>query len=313
MIKSVTITNEVEEAVLITLNDIEPDSGLFITEIEGLGPAKADINMTKLTTQSGSKYNSSRANGRNIVMHVRFLHAESIEDVRLSTYKYFPLNRKITFHIETDRRIAEVEGYIESNEPDIFSEEESATISIVCESPWFIDSTDNGIQVLPFSDVISEFEFEFSDDNSPSIIFSTLQIYGEKHLYYRGEAETGVIFSIIAIGQFTDPIVYNNMTKEYMKLSTEKILEIVPADPDGTGGSSIQYGDEILISTIPNNKYVKYVRLGKEYNIINALDKGSTWFKIHPGDNIFSYTSKNKNQDTNMVCEVRAQVLYQGV
>ena len=112
MIKTVTITNPNGEEVTIELGEVEPQSGLFITEIEGLGPPKADINMTSLAAKDGGLYNSSRANGRNIVMHVRFIKASSVEEVRLLTYKYFPLKKRIKFNVETENRIAETEGYI---------------------------------------------------------------------------------------------------------------------------------------------------------------------------------------------------------
>jgi len=194
VIKLITITNPNGEELTINLDDIEPVSGLFITEIEGLGPVKADINMTELAAKDGSKYNSSRANGRNIVMKVRFIYASSIEEVRLLSYKYFPLKKRIKFHIETDNRIAEVEGYIESNEPDIFSQEETASISIVCESAWFKDASDDGIQVIDFSDIVPLFEFEFEDDDeeSPTIEFSSLEIRRENVITYNGDTDNSI-------------------------------------------------------------------------------------------------------------------------
>lgn len=302
MIKYIAVTNDFGEQLKVTLSDIEPSSGLFITEIEGLGPVKADIKMTDLAAQDGSKYNSSKANKRNIVVHFRFV-TENIEEARQLTYTYFPLKRKVTFYIETDSRMAETEGYVESNEPEIFSEAETAAISIVCESSWFNDASPDGIQILPFSDLVNLFEFEFSDDNSPSIIFSAIELKRENVINYRGEAETGVVMDIYAGGPFTNPTIYNNITREKMTINTTKVASIV--------GSEIVSGDIIQISTVKNDKYIKLIRAGKEYNILNALDKDATWFTIHPGDNIFSYTAETG--ELNMQFEMRAQVLYQGV
>lgn len=162
MINSVTITNKNGEILTINLKDVEPESGLFISEIKGLGPVKASINMTDLATMDGAKYNSARAEKRNIVLSVIYL-CDDAETARLLTYKYFPLKQPIKFQIETTNRFAEVTGYIESNEPDIFEEQANAQISIVCDNAYFKDASPGGIQILPFSDIVSLFEFEFAD------------------------------------------------------------------------------------------------------------------------------------------------------
>lgn len=302
MINSVTITNKNGEILTINLKDVEPESGLFISEIKGLGPVKASINMTDLATMDGAKYNSARAEKRNIVLSVIYL-CDDAETARLLTYKYFPLKQPIKFQIETTNRFAEVTGYIESNEPDIFEEQANAQISIVCDNAYFKDASPGGIQILPFSDIVSLFEFEFADDSSPSIEFSAIEIKRENVLTYLGETETGVIISMYAMGPFTNPVVYNNKTLEFFKIDTTKVASIV--------GSAIQVGDEIRISTVMNDKYIKFIREGRTYNILNALDKDSDWFTLEPGDNIFSYTAATG--ELNIQFEISAQILFTGV
>lgn len=305
MIKSVTITNPNGEEVTINLGDIEPQTGLFITEIEGLGPPKADINMTSLAAKDGSLYNSSRANGRNIVMHVRFINAASIEEVRLLTYKYFPLKKRIKFHIETENRIAETEGYIESNEPDIFSEEESATISIVCESAWFKDASVNGIEIVDFSDIVSLFEFEFEDDDeeSPTLEFSSIEPKRENIITYYGDADTGFTMRMFIGGTVVNPVIYNIETQERMKINTSKVAAIV--------GSAVKSGDEIRIISEAANKSITLIREGRSYNILNALDIDATWLVLHEGDNVFSYTADSG--ELNIMFKIESQILLQGV
>lgn len=305
MIKLITITNPNGEELTINLDDIEPESGLFITEIEGLGPVKADINMTELAAKDGSKYNSSRANGRNIVMKVRFIYASSIEEVRLLSYKYFPLKKRIKFHIETDNRIAEVDGYIESNEPDIFSQEESASISIVCESAWFKDASEDGIQIIDFSDIVPLFEFEFEDDDeeSPTIEFSSLEIRRENVITYNGDTDNGFIMRMFIEGSVTNPSIYNIETLESIKIDTAKVAAIV--------GSAVKAGDEIRIDSIQNEKSVTLIREGKSYNILNALDINAAWFVLHPGDNLFGYTADSG--ELNIMFRIESQILLQGV
>ena len=305
MIKTVTITNPNGEEVTIELGDVEPQSGLFITEIEGLGPPKADINMTSLAAKDGGLYNSSRANGRNIVMHVRFIKASSVEEVRLLTYKYFPLKKRIKFHVETENRIAETEGYIESNEPDIFSDEESATISIVCESAWFRDASTNGIEIIDFSDIVSLFEFEFEDDDeeSPTIEFSSIEPKRENIITYGGDADTGFLMRMFIGGAVVNPTIYNIETQEKMKINSDKVASII--------GSAIRAGDEIQINSVATEKSIKLIREGRSYNILNALDIDATWLVLHEGDNIFSYTADSG--ELNIMFKIEAQKLLQGV
>lgn len=145
MLKKVVVTNYLGESIECKIEGVEAenDSGLIITSIDGLGPVKATINMTEIPSSDGSIYNSSRLTNRNIVIKAIFTHASSIEEARHLSYRYFPINRKLTLTIETDSRTGTVEGYVESNEPDIFSKQSSFQISILCESSYFTEGENN--------------------------------------------------------------------------------------------------------------------------------------------------------------------------
>ena len=79
----------------------------------------------------GSVYSSARTTERNIVLTLAMMFAPTIEDSRQKTYHFFPVKGKVKLVIETDNRQVQTEGYVESNEPDIFSEAETAQISIL--------------------------------------------------------------------------------------------------------------------------------------------------------------------------------------
>lgn len=157
MIKSVTAVNHLGEAVKVVLDDPNPKHGLLITSIDGLGPAKANINVTNLAVNDGAIYNSARLDYRNIVITFSFL--DDIETTRQTTYKYFPIKKYIVLVIETDNNTLMTEGYVESNEPDIFSESEGCQISIICPDPH-LHSLENNVAIL--SPVKSLFEFPYS-------------------------------------------------------------------------------------------------------------------------------------------------------
>jgi hypothetical protein len=131
MIKSITITNHLNESIKLELGFPER-SGFLIQEISGLGPVKADINVSELSNIDGSIYNSARLPSRNIVFKLVLLESPTIEDTRQKSYKYFPIKKRVRLLIETTNRTAEIFGYVESNEPIIFSRQETTQISIVC-------------------------------------------------------------------------------------------------------------------------------------------------------------------------------------
>ena len=136
MIKSVTITNHLDESIKLDLFNPE-ESGFIIKNIEGLGPVKANINFKEFATNDGSIDNSARLSSRNIVMSLQFMESPTIEETRLKSYKYFPIKRNIKFLIETDNRICETIGRVETNVPSIFSNAEECQISILCPNPYF--------------------------------------------------------------------------------------------------------------------------------------------------------------------------------
>lgn len=302
MIKSVTITNYLEESVKITLSDGEPEHGLIIKEITGLGPPKANVNMTELATMDGSIFNSARVEKRNIVIQMYFSFAPTIEDSRQRTYKYFPIKKRLKFLIETDNRLVETWGIVETNEPDIFSDEETNQISLVCDDPYFYST---GTTVTVFFGIEPMFEFPFSNESvtEPLLIFSSIENETEKTVYYDGDSEVGVTITIHAVGEAGSITIYNTGTREVMKIDANKIEKIT--------GSGIIAGDDIIITTTRGNKRVGLLRNGIYTNILNALDKNSDWFQLAKGDNIFAYTAESGSE--NLQFQIENQVVYEGV
>ena len=149
MIRAVTVTNYLGESKRFELAFPEK-SGFAVQSISGFGPSKADINTTEISTNDGSLYNSARVNSRNIVMSLKLMFNPQIEDTRHDSYKYFPIKKKVTLLIETDNRICETYGYVESNEPDIFSSDETTQISIVCPDPYFYSAGPDGTNTTIF-------------------------------------------------------------------------------------------------------------------------------------------------------------------
>lgn len=304
MIKSLTVINYLGESLKLELSKPEK-SGIVIKKIEGIGPPKASINTTTVSTGDGDIYNSARAEGRNIVLTLAFMFSPTIEDVRQKTYKYFPVKKPVTLIFETDNRLCKTVGYVESNEPDIFSDEETTQISIVCPSSYFTGSGDQETSVVIFYGVEPNFEFPFSNESltEPLIEFGIIKNRQEENVFYSGDAEVGVVIRLHAIGEVRQITIYNTGTRESMKIDTDKLSEIT--------GSGIVNGDEIIISTVRGDKYVRLLREGETYNILNSLERNTDWFQLSKGDNRFAFTCEYGSE--NLEFKMEFKNLYEGI
>lgn len=281
MIKSIKVTNPKGESLVLDLFHPEK-SGLIVRSISGLGPPKANINSTDLATADGALYSSARASTRNIVFNLQFMFAPTIEDSRQLTYKYFPLKKLVKIEIETDNRSLETSGYVESNQPDIFSKEETTQISILCLNPFFYDPNPS---VTQFATVTPTFEFPFSNESiSESLIeFGTINLDTRSTIDYVGDVDTGVLITIHALGSVSGSLtIYNIETQEKMVIDLAKIKTLI--------GKDYGSGDDIIISTVSGDKYVQVLHDGKYTNAIAAIEKLADWFQVSVGRNIFNFT-----------------------
>lgn len=304
MIKSITVTNYLGDSIKMELARPEK-SGFAITSVTGIGPGKADINMTELATNDGANFNSARLRSRNIVLSIKYLWTDSIEEARHRSYKYFPIKKKVKLLFETDTRSAEIEGYVESNDPSIFSKAEGTDISIVCPDPFFYSAGLDGIKSTIFSGIEATFEFPFANESllAPMLELSIMQVTTFKSVIYDGDADVGVTISIHANGPASGIRIYNTGTREQMGIDDNRIKALT-----GTGLSS---GDEIVICTVKGKKSVTLIRDGARINILNCISRNADWFQISKGDNVFAYTAETGSDLLQFT--ITNQVVYEGV
>lgn len=329
MINSITARNYLGEEVKIVLTEDTPEHGLLLQSVTGLGPAKADINTTDLVTSDGGIYNSARLENRNIV--IKFLFTGFIEDARDNTYKYFPIKHYVTLIFETDRKRLQCSGYVESNEPDIFSAKESASISIICPDPYFYDVGDNAIKKTIFEGIERLFYFPFesnrdidysyesilddhedtvkdSDYNSLTSIKSQNVLnedkieFGEIHsnpvgtVHYDGTVEIGCIIRLHFFGDVSDVTIYNLTSRESMSISGPFIS-----------------GDDVVINSKKGEKSIQLYREGVYTNLWTNFSDYPTWFMLQHGDNVFSYTYTAETDFENIEFLIEYQNVYEGL
>lgn len=303
MIKSITVTNPSGEELKMELAKPEL-SGLIVESIEGLGPPKANINSTQLATTDGSVYSSSRILERNIVISLIMMESPTIEASRQKTYKFFPIKKNVKLFVETDYRSVECYGYVESNEPDIFSDKESLTISIICTNPYFYDKDQTNIY---FSRVIPGFEFPFSNESTDEklLTMGELQNDTRKEIVYNGDIDTGMVITLHALDDVSKKVtIWNLDTRQSIVVDLSKITA------DTTPG--LQNSEEIEISTVVQNKYAIYRNMnGQEFNCLNAIDKNSDWFQLYNGpQTILVYYEKDTTEEGSDIDAIDVTVSY---
>lgn len=309
MIKYIKITNNVNESISIDMQDPK-SSGFFIRSIDGLGPSKASLNFKQLATSDGSVLNSSKISNRNIVISLGFYTDEKtnekIEDIRLRTYKYFPIKKQIRFEIETDNRHVYIDGVVESNSPDIFSNSEGCSISIICADPFFRSMKYMDNQPIYFfgTDPLFEFPFENNRLDYPMLLMGEIRDrVTSRDLIYYGDANTGVTININAKGTIRGIEIYNLTNNQVMRIDDTILENIVPY--------GISNGDIITINTNRGYKSAILNRYGVKYNILNALGMAVQWIQVNKGINTFVYNCSNGL--TNLEFSIQAIALLEGV
>ena len=292
MIHKVIATNQKDESIEMTLAHPEK-SGLNIINITGISPIGADVMTVPFASVDGAIFAGSRVPQRNIVMTIGMYEMEhddrtieSIEDARHKSYQFFQIKDPVRLTFFTDSRELYIDGYVESNEVDIFSQNEIATISIICVDPWFHDI---GGEVKTLAGIRAMFEFPFESMHNGGIWperieFGSISVDTRTNIFYEGDIKNGFTAKISFFGSdLHDVYIYNVDTREEFHIYTDQI-EAITGDP-------LSLGDEIVICTISGQKSAYLLRSGIYMNVIAIVDKNSDWIQLTKGDNVLAISS----------------------
>lgn len=306
MIHSLTVTNHLDETVKVDLRN-PFDTGFLIYNIDGLGPGVADIKTSAFAVSDGGVFNTARRDVRNIVITFRLGHAPTIEASRLRAYRYFGLKREVTLEIQTDKRLGRISGYVEKVEPVIFTNDAHMQVSIICPDPYFYEVGGgiggNGEIGTEFYSVVPRFEFEYyTNINEPKVV-SDIVRYEEGNVHYSGDVDVGFIMEVNISGDVKNLKIFDRTDQAYMGVDHDRLVKLT--------GSGLKNGDMLTISTIPGQKTITLLRAGKSVNIINCLDRHTSWFKLTPGDNVFTFDAESGSG--NVELKIRHRIAYEGL
>ena len=215
-----------------------------------------------------------------------------LDGAKFNSYRYFPTKMWVKFYFRNENRDVFIEGYVESVEVNLFSKSEIMQMAILCPQPYF-KSLEEVIDSI--SKVTPVFYFPFAINIGEPEIISSLDLNQITDIVNASATETGLVIQISIFASMSKIKIQNTETGEAITLAHTFL-------PD----------DLVTINTNKGQKSVTLLRDGESSNLFSAVEKGSVFFQLMPGDNYFSYVVTGA-QDSDVDIVFRHHTVYRGV
>lgn len=165
MIQTMEVFSRQPDAPVLPLAGFMPsDDPVQITDITGLGPVNAAIASTPLATGRGEQFQGVTTGKRNLVISLGLnpdWEEQTMSTLRQLLYRYFMPESWVKLRFTSDHLpVVDIEGYVESFEPNMFSQDPEMQVSIICPKPDFIQ-TDATVLYGTVDDGTIETAFEY--------------------------------------------------------------------------------------------------------------------------------------------------------
>ena len=237
---------------LLTLPVDDISQGVVLEDIDGLHPVKATIVSSSFANMDAEQYHSSRRTTRDVKLTLGLepdYEINTVSDLRKGLYGYFmpksPVNLKFT---DSDGTIAHIDGYVESCEAPLWTEEPKMEVVVRCLDSDFVDMDETVVNGSTVSTVT----------NTP--------------LVYDGSVETGFEFVMNVNRTLTSFSIYLTGSD-----GVDGFIDFAY--------NSLVAGDVLTISTVPGAKEVTLLHAGAESSILYAVSPQSNWLELKPGLN----------------------------
>jgi hypothetical protein len=236
------------------------DDPVQIRSIDGLGPVKAELASTAFASGRGELYQGGSIGKRNIVLNLGLNPNwvdQTITTLRQKLYAYFLPEAWTKLRFFSDHMpTVDIEGVVESFEPNIFSQDPEIQVSVLCHRPDFID-----IDATMYEGLV--------DDGTAELEFT-----------YEGTVNTG--FEIRIDGSVDNPSYTGDFT----------IRNRAPEDNQDfvIEGVLVDTTKYFKLSTVRNAKRAQTIAKvdGASTNLLSKMTPASVWPEIRPGTNLLS-------------------------
>lgn len=260
----------------------------YVTQVAGLTPPPTAVNTSTAGTIDGTFINSARVEQRNIV--ITLVINGDIEKNRQRLYTIFPRKTPCTVYFKNQNRDVKIVGYVETLDGDLFVMREQIQISIICPRPYWV-----ALEALynEISKTVPLFTFPFSIVTP--IPFSELSDTPVCTIDNPGDVACGTLIDIDFYNTVSGLKIFNTTESTFFGLDY-----------------SFQDGDHLTINTNSGQMGVFLQRSGATTNLLNDIDANSTWFRIKPGTNTFTFTLTSGSAD-DVKIQFTTSLLYGGV
>jgi hypothetical protein len=244
------------------------DDPVQIRSIDGLGPVKAELASTAFASGRGELFQGSSVGKRNIVLSLGLNPNwvdQTLATLRQRLYGYFLPEAWTKLRFFSDHMVTvDIEGIVESFEPNMFSEDPEIQVSVLCHRPDFVD-----IDATIYEGIV--------DDGTAELEF-----------VYTGTVNTGFEIRIDATvenaaygGDFT---IRNRAPEDNQDFIIEGVL--------------VDATKYFKLSTVRNAKRAQTISKtdGTPTNILSKVSATSVWPEIKPGVNLLSVAASEVGQ-----------------
>lgn len=249
MLTTVEVRTPAGELLTLPLEDVS--DGLIINDIDGLGPVKATVVTSSFATMDGVQFQTVRREARNVVITLDLepdYSLDTVEDLRDRLYSFFMSKSAVSLRfIRSGGLEVDVDGYVESCEPVLFTNEPKIVISIICPQPDLVDITP------------VELTGDTVDDTTETLV------------EYAGTVETGIVFVLTLDRDLSEFNIYHRGPD-----NTITSLDI---------NATLLNGDVLTINTIAGSRSVSLNRGGTISSLLYAKSSSSKWTEFTRGDN----------------------------
>lgn len=239
-----------------------------LTGVDGFTTVTSNIASVTVPFVDGDTVTNIQAQPRSVVLYLRLKQSVGIETAKRYILQYVKPKLTGTIQLERDGLNIQLQGLVEAIELPRFEQGCTMAITLHCQQPFWEDVN---FVVQEISEIIDLHYFPLDTGGlafpSEGVAFGVYDDDLTQQLTNNGDVETGCVITIIALGEVTNPKIYNTQTGDFIGIT-----------------DTLTGNDEVTISTIKGQKTI--TKNGE--NIIDKITSGSSFLQIEVGENEFT-------------------------
>lgn len=257
-----------------------------IVSVDGMTAANANISSAVIGGADGDVVSNVQAIARGIVLDLRVKSGVNVEEMKRAVLGVVKIKQRCSLEWKQDGRAVVISGVVESVEMPRWTDSVTMQISLYCSQPFWEDAAYVVRQISEAVDVhyFTDSETDMLYFHESGIVLGEYDTTRTKRFYNSGDVDVGMEISIVAYGDVTNPIIYNE-DGDFLGIGYG----------DGAKQVKLAAGENIVITTHKGGKTI--TKNGE--NLLPKLRPKSKWLQLQAGDNQFTINSDD-DSTTNM-------------